>query len=192
MIDHEMTMTILAIFFAVLFMFAELWLRPVGRLIGVLRENTKTEGQEAIEPVVIETDTPMYEVLDYIATRNWLKPIEEDSSPDVIMARLRPAMNDLRQKAFNGEIAIKGRDFGCSPSVEKKIPAEYWERNKLNFFKFFDSEEGVYVDFNTASSKKGKVASQHGSYNDMHVSKSLVMELWPPTGAQERSGGRRT
>jgi hypothetical protein len=126
--------------------------------------------------VSVAYDIPVRLALNYIIARKRDVSFDDISDSAKNTGRFRRAMNDLRQQASDGVVAIYGRNNQYSPSLTEPIDADFWKRNKLELMVDSDGAPSI----RTASSSKGAITNDDESYKEMFVSKKRVMELWPP------------
>lgn len=117
----------------------------------------------------VERDVWLLIAVHYIAYGSW-KFIEIPLDEDHITAG-HQALDEIRQKAFDGELTVWGR-IGQGP-LFKQIQKEHWEDHGFESLSFIVNKPEDYC------TKYYGNESDYTIYNSLMTSKAKVEELWP-------------
>jgi len=182
-VSASAALTTVGILFAFLLIGAELWWRPVGRLVSGLgsKADSVAKGFPPTRSSAIEPDVPLLQAVLYIQEQSEFgRSISDDSEG------IEQAVKALRQAAFNGDVQIWGKQqisniTGVEFSVvEVPIQAEFWEKMEFRSEVVLDETARYQVETRVEWGRAGDYSARTiPGYTALRVNDGQIRAYWP-------------
>lgn len=160
----------------------ESWKHPIERAWALVFGNRQNQSEPARNRTTSESvevprrDVWLLDAIYYIGFGTWDRLGWDELQGQT--SKLGPVPEMVRQKAYDGDLRIWGRDGFSGPHL--LIPKEYWEYYGFDWVTLL---EGNGEEFQTALEKNTSSILMH-VYRSLKTSKSEIERLWPSAATE--------